>query len=222
MKDRKLAKWIGWLFVAATAAGSASVLAMQSTLTSDNILEAVAENQNAILIGSVLWFLMLVAMAGTAALLYVYLKKHSDLWAANYLVARVLEIAVLLVGLVGSILLIPLSWDYIASGAADSASLLALGDTLNRMGEWGGYLGAQMVFSLSALVLNYTFFKYKLLPKWLAVWGLIGVPLMFASGLLPMIESLSEYSGDINLLVIPLAIQEMVMAVWMIAKGFKK
>ena len=53
------------------------------------------------------------------------------------------------------------------------------------------------------------------------VSGLIGVPLMFASGLLVMFESMSSISGELNLLVVPLAVQEMVFAVWLIVKGFR-
>jgi hypothetical protein len=52
------------------------------------------------------------------------------------------------------------------------------------------------------------------------VWGLVGVPLMFLSGFLVMFESLNSDASMLNLLVVPLAVQEMVMAVWMIVKGF--
>ena len=77
-----------------------------------------------------------------------------------------------------------------------------------------------MIFSISALVLNVAFLRNGLIPRWLAMWGLIGVPLMFASGLLVMFESLNSNTSTLNLLVVPLAVQEMVMAVWMIVKGF--
>jgi len=77
-----------------------------------------------------------------------------------------------------------------------------------------------MIFSISALVLNWAFLRNGLIPRWLSLWGLVGVPLMFASGLLVMFESLNSNTSTLNLLVVPLAVQEMAMAIWLIAKGF--
>ena len=219
MNDRIIAMRIGWLFVVASAAGVASVLFLGSILSNNNLMMAVAGNQNRFLIGNMMILLMLAAMAGTAVLLYPVLKRYNPIHAYSYVMVRTLEIVILLIGVVGTLLLIPLGWDFVATGA-DTASLTAVGDTLGRTGEWTGYLGAQIIFSLSALVLNFAFYRNKLIPKWLAIWGLIGVPLMFASGFLVMVESLHEYSAEINILVIPLALQEMVMAVWLIVKGF--
>ena len=69
-------------------------------------------------------------------------------------------------------------------------------------------------------MLNWAFYRNGLIPRWLSLWGLIGMPLMFASGLLVMFESLNSNASTLNLLVIPLAVQEMVMAIWLIVKGF--
>ncbi len=123
------------------------------------------------------------------------------------------------IGMVAGLLLIPLSWN-VTGGDGDVAGAVVLADSLKAASDWTGYLGAQMIFSISALVLNYAFLRNGLIPRSLAVWGLLGVPLMFASGLLVMFESLNSNASTLNLLVVPLAVQEMVMAVWMIAKGF--
>jgi hypothetical protein len=165
---------------------------------------------------------MLTAMVGTAVLLYPILKDYSDTLALGYVLARTLEVTTISVGLVAGLLLVPLSWDFSAAGGGDAASAAVLAQSLKMTGDWTGYLGAQMVFSLSALVLNWAFLRYGLIPRWLAVWGLIGVPLMFASGLLVMFESLSSSASALNLLVVPLAVQEMVMAVWLIVKGLRR
>ena len=103
------AQRIGWLFVVATVAGVSSVLAMSSTLGDDDLLGAVAANQGALLLGEMLIFVMLTAMAGTAALLYPILNRHSETLAMGYVVARTLEVAMLAIGLLASFLLLPLS-----------------------------------------------------------------------------------------------------------------
>jgi len=208
----------GWLFVLATAAGVSSVLVMSSTLGADDLLATVAANQGSLIFGELLIFVMLTAMVGTAVLLYPILKNRSETLAMSYLLARTLEVTVLSIGLVAGLLLIPLSWDFAGGGDIAAANMLA--ELLKASSDWTGYLGAQMVFSMSALILNWAFLRYDLVPRWLSIWGLIGVPLMFASGFLVMFESLNPDASTLNLLVIPLAVQEMVMAVWMIVKGF--
>ena len=214
------AQRIGWLFVVATVAGVLSVLVMSSTLGDENLLEAVYANQGSLIVGELLIFLMLAAMVGTAVLLYPVLKRHSEPFALGYVLARTLEVTILAIGLVAGLLLVPLSWDSIGAESADIASAGVLAESLKASSDWTGYLGAQMVFSLSALVLNLAFYRHELVPPWLSLWGLVGVPLMFASGLLVMFESLNSNASAINLLVIPLAVQEMVMAIWLIARGF--
>lgn len=219
---REPAQRIGWLFVIATVAGVLSVVAMSSTLGADDLLSAVYANQGSLILGQMLIFLMLTAMVGTAVLLYPILKKHSETLALGYVLARTLEVTTISVGLVAGLLLVPLSWDFSTVGGGDMASAAVLAESLKMAGDWTGYLGAQMVFSLSALVLNWAFLRYGLIPRWLALWGVIGVPLMFASGLLVMFESLNLSASALNLLVVPLAVQEMVMAGWLIVKGLRR
>ncbi len=214
------AQQIGWLFVLATVAGVLSVVVMSSTLGDEDLLSAVHSNQGSLLLGNMLIFVMLAAMVGTAVLLSPILRSHSETLALSYVLARTLEVVTISIGLVAGLLLVPLSWDFAAAGGADLASARVLADSLKTTGDWTGYLGAQMIFSISALVLNWAFLQNRLIPRWLSLWGLIGVPLMFLSGLLVMFESFNSNAAALNLLVVPLAVQEMAMAVWLIAKGF--
>ena len=209
---------IGWLFVLATAAGVFSVALTAPVLGEEDVLAAVESNQSSLLWGQMAVFVMLAAMIGTAVLLFPILNKHSEQVALSYLLARLLEVVTILIGLVAGLLLLPLSWDVAESGQ-DVAGAEALAETLKAASDWTGYFGAQIVFSISALILNWAFLRHRLLPRWLAVWGLIGVPLMFASGFLVMVESLNDSATALNLLVLPLAVQEMAMAIWMIVNG---
>ncbi len=216
---REPARRIGWLFVVATVAGVSSVVVMSSTLGDDDLLAAVHADQGSVLLGELLVFVMLAAMAGTAVLLAPVLRAHSEELALAYVLARTLEVAVIAIGMVAGLLLVPLGRD-VAAGSGDPAAARVLAESLAAAVDWTGYVGAQMIFSISALVLNWALLQSGLLPRWLALWGLAGVPLMFASGLLVMFEPLDSYATALNLLVVPLAVQEMAMAVWMIAKGF--
>ena len=214
------AQRIGWLFVVATVAGVLSVVMMSSTLGDDDLLSAVYSNQSSLIVGQLLIFVMLTAMVGTAVLLAPILRIHSENLALSYVLARTLEVVMIAIGLVAGLLLVPLSWDFAAAGGGDAASAAVLAESLKASSDWTGYLGAQMIFSISALVLNWAFLRNGLIPRWLALWGLMGVPLMFASGFLVMFESLNSNASALNLLVVPLAVQEMAMAIWLIVKGF--
>jgi hypothetical protein len=212
------AQQIGWLFVLATAAGVLSVLVMRSTLGDEDLLAAVQANQGSLLLGEMLVFVMLAAMVGTAVLLWPILRPRSEAIALGYVLARTLEVVTIAIGLVAGLLLVPLGWS--TADGAELAGADVLAETLKNASDWTGYLGAQMVFGISALVLNWAFLRYGLVPRWLSVWGLVGVPLMFSSGLLVMFESLNSSASTLNLLVVPLAAQEMAMAAWLIVKGF--
>lgn len=214
------AQRIGWLFVLATAAGVLSVVVMSSTLGDDDLLSAAYSNQGSLIAGEMLVFVMLTAMVGTAVLLFPILRADSETLALGYVLARTLEVVVIAVGVVAGLLLVPLSWDFAAADGADMAGAPVVAESLKQASDWTGYLGAQMIFSISALVLNWAFFRNGLIPRWLSLWGLIGVPLMFASGLLVMFESLNSNAATLNLLVVPLAVQEMAMALWLIVRGF--
>lgn len=214
------AQRIGWLFVLATVAGVLSVLVTSSTLGEEDLLSAVYAGQGSLIVGQMLVFLMLAAMVGTAVLLAPILRTYSENLALSYVLARTLEVAMIAIGVVAVILLVPMSWNFAAADGGDMASARVLAESLKASSDWTGYLGAQMIFSISALVLNWAFLRNGLIPRWLALWGLIGVPLMFASGLLVMFESLNSSATMLNLLVVPLAVQEMAMALWLIVKGF--
>jgi len=103
----------------------------------------------------------------------------------------------------------------VAAGSRDASYYQASGTLLRAARDWAFEMGPGIVFTLSALILNYILYKSKLVPQWLSGWDLVGAPLMLAS-------HLSKFFS-INLpeiLFVPIALQEMVFAVWLIAKGF--
>ena len=75
--------------------------------------------------------------------------------------------------------------------------------------------GTYTAFALPALILNFLLYQSKLVPRWLSSWGFVGAALVFANFLL------ESFGNDpIEILYIPIAVQEMVFAVWLIVKGF--
>jgi hypothetical protein len=111
--------------------------------------------------------------------------------------------------------LLSLSQEFVAAGAPDASYFQALGTLLLASREWIFNIGSGLIWSLSALVLNYILYRSKLVPRWLSASGLLGSILSFVT----------YFSGFFSVhlsdwLFAPIAVQEMAFAVWLIAKGF--
>ena len=120
--------------------------------------------------------------------------------------------------------LIMLSQEYVKAGAPDDSYFQTLGTVLLASVYWTEHLLA-IVFSLGALMIYYLFWRSKLVPRWLSGWGFVGALLYLAAPLLnmfvPLHPPLSVESG-VGILMVPLALQEMVFALWLIIKGFNR
>ena len=111
------------------------------------------------------------------------------------------------------LMLIALGQEYFNAGMSDTPYFQVLGAVLLQAGV-GINQTLALVFSLGALMIYYLFIKSRLIPGWLSWWGFIGGILYLAAGLTDL------FGIDLGVLIFPLALQEMVMAVWLIAKGF--
>ncbi len=112
-----------------------------------------------------------------------------------------------------------LSQEFVKAGAPDASHFQTLGALLQEENYWAYHMGT-ISFGLAAPMFYYLLYQSKLIPRFLSVWGLIGVPLWLAVSLLIMFGSLTESSVLATLLYLPIAVNEMVLAVWLIVKGF--
>jgi hypothetical protein len=147
------------------------------------------------------------------------LRKHNETLALGYVVFRGgLEAVSYLAIATSWLLLVPLSQIYAQASALDASNVQALGTVLLEAKEIGPIL--TIVFCLGALIFNYLLYQTELVPRWLSGWGLIAVVPYLAAGLLSMFGIIHALSPIYAILNLPLALQEMVLAVWLIVKGF--
>ena len=151
--------------------------------------------------------------------MYPILKKHDETLALGSVGFRIIEGAIFMVGAIYLLILVPLSREFVQAGAPDASYFQTLGALLLEAVDWINQMLA-IVFSLGALMIYYLFYQSKLIPRWLSGWGLIGATLHLASGLLVMFGSLTEFSVLGIFWDLPIALQEMVLAVWLIVRGF--
>ena len=217
MNPRKTARIVGVLFIIGTVAGILSFVGMGPQGTPDYLVN-VSANGNQVITGALLVLIMGVALAPVPVLLYPILKKYNESLALGYVVFRVLEVVTYIGIVISWLLLLTLSREYVQAGAPDASYFQTLGTLLKAAGEWIDPI-LVIVFSISALILNYIFYQSKLIPRWLSGLGLFGATMHLAEGVLAVFGY-----PDISVLGIPvylpIGLQEMVYAVWLIVKGF--
>jgi len=83
-----------------------------------------------------------------------------------------------------------------------------------------GNVAGLLAFGLGALMYYYIFYQTRLVPRWLSGWGLIGIILIIVISMLVMFRVIAPMSTTQIVLAVPIGLQEMVLAVWLIVKGF--
>lgn len=221
--NRKAAIIVGVLYIIATVAGVLSLAPLASLLDGPDILTNIAENENKLIIVAFLNLIMAVAVAGVAFMIYPILKQDTDTEVKEglafwYVGTRITESATFVVGVLVTLSLLTLSQEFIKGGSPDASYFQTGGTVLIAASNYAWMLG-QSVFCIGVLMLNYLLYLSRRIPRWLSVWGFIGGPLMLVAGFLLLVD------GDPNsplstVLYAPLALQEMVFAIWLIVKGF--
>ncbi|TAL59782.1 MAG: DUF4386 domain-containing protein [Bacteroidetes bacterium] len=216
--NRKAAIIVGVLYIAATIAGIISVV-FGPNLDAPDFLSKLSTNEDQVLIRGLFEFTMAVLIVGISIYLYPILKKHNEALALGYVVFRAIEVVLLVVGAISLLTLLTLSQEFVIAGTPDTSYFQTLATLLLAVLEWGGGVFSTIVFSLSALILNFILYRSLLIPRWLSGWGLIGATLYLVSGFLPLVGHDSR-STIYLLMEAPLGLWEMVFAVRLIVKGF--
>ena len=220
MNSEKLpARIVGVLFITATVAAIVSGAFLLPIIGASDYLAEVSANESQVALGAIFYFIMAAAGAGIVIPMYPILKKYNEGMALGAVGFRIIEGAIFMVGVMCVLALVPLSQEYVQSGASADSYFQTVGELLLT-----GYTIDQVVvpgvfaFSIGALMYYYIFYQTKLVPRWLSVWGLIGITLGILNGLFDMFGGIDEMIS--MLLDLPIFVNEMVLAVWLIVKGF--
>jgi len=211
---RKTAIVVGVLFIAATVLSLMSSSILGSIIGTPNYLTNVSANGNQTILGALLELAAAISVMLIPAVMFPMLKQQSEGMALGYFGFRILEAVTLIVGAISSLLLLTLSQQYVNAGAPAVSSFQISGALLLGARNWAFPLNP-LVFGPGALILYSVMYQANLIPRWLSIWGLIGAAMVFVFGLLGM------FGNILIFLAIPIAVQEMVMAVWLIVKGFQ-
>ncbi len=205
---------VGIFYLAAMVTYSVGNGLIQSILGAPDHLAAVPANSQLVVIGALLMLINSAIVIGHGIMMHPILKQHSERIPVGYLSARIVEGAVLAVGVVFLLLQIPLGREYLQAGSAD-ASYFQMLSTLSVQANFYSYQLGMIAVGFAGGMLNYIFYRTTLVPRALAVWGLLGYIVLF-------VGSVVEISGyNLQLMhTIPGGLWELFMGVWLIAKGF--
>jgi hypothetical protein len=218
--SRKTAIIAGVLFIIATVAGVLGTLFSKPILDATDYLIKISANENRIAIGALLAFIAALASASIAISLYPVLKKYNQGLALAAVGFRLIEGVFYVVRVMGLLLLLTLSQEFVKAGAPDSSYFQTSGALIVAGRDWVGNVGLLLAFSVGALMYYYIFYQTRLVPRWLSGWGLVGATLCMVAGILVMFRVIGPMSTAQIVLAVPIGLQEMVLAVWLIVKGF--
>jgi hypothetical protein len=174
-----------------------------------------------VLLGAFLELLLIVANIGTAVVLFPVLKRQSDSLALGFVTARVVESAFIAVGILSVLAVVTLRQD-LAGAGTDPGTLQTVGRSLVAVKDWTFLLGPGFVVGIgNGLILGYLMYRSGLVPRRMAMLGLVGGPLICASGIAVLFGAIDQGSVGQGIATIPEFAWELSLGIYLIAKGFK-
>lgn len=220
-KNRSTATIVGVLYIIGTVTGVLSVVATAPVRDAQDYLAILPAHANRMIVGALLVLTMGLALAMVPVVAFRVFRGYNETLALGYVVFRgALETVTYMATGVAWLWLLALSQAYGQAGAPDTPGFQTL-VTLVLEGEVISSL-TTFIFILGALMFYYLLYRSRLAPRWLSGWGLIATLPYLAAGFLVTFGLFGHMSTLDAVLRIPLGLQEMVLAVWLIVKGFKQ
>jgi hypothetical protein len=208
----------GVLFIACSAASILSIVPLGAAVGAPVDFAKLAANDNRVVLTALIEFIWAATGMGIAIALYPVLRKFNPALALGSVAGRVVENVFVLVGALSLLVLLTVSQQ--SAGSAVPSSFQALGDALVAVRDWVHGFVALIPFGIGVFMYYCVLYRSRLVPRWLSGWGLVAVVLSVVATLYAGFTQEFGFTTVNNVLNIPMGIQEMVLAVWLIVKGF--
>jgi hypothetical protein len=220
MNSNRAAKMVGVFFILAAVTAIAGLILYDPLLKSPDYLIKGAEHANQVLLGALMELFLVVSAVGTATTLFPILRKYNETIALWHVCFRFLEAIIITIGVISMLSLLTLSREFVAAGAPDMASFHSSGIVLKAIHDWTFMLGPLFMLGINTMMYSYIFYKTKLVPRFIPILGMTGATLVFINALLVLFGVVQQISGLGAVFALPIAANEMILAVWLIIKGF--
>jgi hypothetical protein len=204
------------LFILTFITSIAALALLQPVLDDPVGYIAGAGSDNRIFFGAFLELLLIIANIGTAVVLFPILRRQDEIFALGYVTARIMECVFIAVGILAVLTVVTLGQE---AAGADAGTV---GYTLAALKDWTFILGPGFVVGVgNGLLLGYLMYRSGLVPRPLAALGLIGGPLVCASGVAVMFGVFDQGGTGQGIATIPEFFWELGLGIYLTVKGFK-
>ena len=211
----------GVLLIVATVASLLSGPFLAPVTGSDSLTGASA-HPTQVAVGVLLGFIAAFAAPGIAIALYPVLRRFGEGLSLGSVGFRIIEGIFYALGMVVLLSLSTLSREFVDAGAPGDQHFKTLGHTMLAQYHWLVDVGLLLAFSIGGLLYYLVFYRSRLIPTWLSVWGIVGAVLLMVAAVLIVFGVIGAFSTVQVVLAAPIGVQEMVLAVWLIVKGFNR
>jgi hypothetical protein len=218
MNPQKIARAAGVLFVITFITAIPPALFLYVPVLDDPRYIVGGGSDTGVSLGAFLELILIIANIGTAVVLYPVVRRVNEVLALGYVTARIMECTFIAVGLLSLLSVVTLRQE---AAGVDAGSLLAVGESLVALHDWTFLLGPGFVVGVgNGLMLGYLMYRSRLVPRGMAMLGLIGGPMIIASGVAVLFGVVEAGGGWQAIATIPEFFWELSLGIWLIVKGF--
>jgi hypothetical protein len=216
---RKTAVIVGLLFLTQTVAFISAEQLITGVLKRPNYLTVASADANTLTLGGLFAVVAGFAVVSIAVLLFPLLKPTSEPLALGYVCERVVELVLqLLFFLVLPLLMIAIS-NGLRDGTVAGSASASLGPILKALHDQA-LVVLYLVTSVGGTILCVLLYRSRLVPRWIAILGLIGYPVLLVGCILDLFGVTDVTKGAGLIAVAPGGLFELILPIWLLAKGF--
>jgi hypothetical protein len=208
------------LIIGTVASAVLANIVMGSSLRDPLDLARIAGDPTPVLLGALLHLVGAAACPGIVLALYPALRAVSPTLALGSVAFRIIEATFYVIGVVGLLVLVSLGREAVATGASDASFFAHAGSMLLATRSWLGFVAGATFAAVGTLLYDLALYRSALVPRWLAGWGIVATVAMLVAVVLALFGIAAPLSTIHIGLNLPIAVQEMVLAGWLIARGF--
>ena len=219
---RKNEKITGVFFIAATTTAIIGAQLYSPVLQQTDFLGAAAQAPGQIALGALFELILAFSAVGTGIMLYPYLKRYSESWGLGYALFRSLEVVFILMGVTSMLAIAQLGRESAGLSGPELLSVRTAANLMKTIYGWAFVLGPHFMLGINTFIYSSIFYQTRLLPRRLSALGMLGAVLIFMAAVLELLGFIPPLSVQILFFALPIAVYEMVLAAWLIVKGFSK
>lgn len=216
-QNRKITIAAGLLYILGIIAG---ILSISYAIDDPNYLIKASSNAGSVILAAFFHLLMAPLYIGIAILQYPVLKNSNQWLAFGFAGFRFIAGVFIIIGVIILLLLLSLSQEFVKTGTQDASYFKTIGLLLQTGRDLVNHVATILSVCMGGLMYYFLLFQAKLVPRWLSGWGIVGTIFAIVASLLFFFHAIAIITPVYIILNIPMILQEIVLAVWLIAKGF--